>query len=201
MSEINPYASPLSDEQAGTIPAEPGGVWRDGPLLVMRRDAVLPDLCIKCNLPAGGRRLMRTLYWHHPLVYLSLLLWVLCGPLPFIVLALALRRKAKVAIGVCTRHLARRRRAILIGWTASLLGIALFVAGVLQSGDLAGLLILAGVLLVLCGVVYGVSIAAVISPKRIEAEYVFIKRAGPEYLAQFPAWRLAASTSQAAGVD
>jgi hypothetical protein len=133
-------------------------------------------------------------------VYLSLLLWVLCGPLPFIVLALALRRKAKVAIGVCTRHVSRRRRAILIGWAASLLGIALFVAGVLQSGDLAGLLILGGILLVLGGVVYGVSIAAVISPKRIEAEYVFIKRAGPEYLAQFPEWRLRAKGQHPAGV-
>lgn len=197
MSEINPYASPLSHERAGAIPAEPGGIWRDGPLLVIHRDAVLPDRCIKCNLPAGGRRLMRTLYWHHPLLYLppgaGLLLWLVWGPLPlilFVVLGLALRRKAKVAFGLCTRHLSRRRRAILIGWAVSLPGIALFVAGALQSGDLAGPLILAGALLVLGGVVYGVSIAAVVSPKRIDQQYVFIKRAGPEYLAQFPAWRL-----------
>lgn len=37
------------------------GLWRQGELLVMGKDAVLPDICVKTGLPAGGHRIQRSL--------------------------------------------------------------------------------------------------------------------------------------------
>jgi hypothetical protein len=35
----------------------------NGPFLVMREDAALPDRCVKCNRPAGGRTMRKRLFW------------------------------------------------------------------------------------------------------------------------------------------
>src|SRR4051794_1182427 len=56
--------------RAGDDPTDPLAVLgisleerpeREGSLLVMSPDAVLPDRCVKCNAPAEGRRLLVTL--------------------------------------------------------------------------------------------------------------------------------------------
>jgi hypothetical protein len=50
--EVNPYASSAVAADAG-----PGiGVWREGPLVVMHKDATLPRMCIQTGLPAVGTR-------------------------------------------------------------------------------------------------------------------------------------------------
>jgi len=57
--EPNPYEPPprcnSADEQSTSSAEEkvPKGVWRKGKLLVMRKDAVLPDRCVKTNQPAS----------------------------------------------------------------------------------------------------------------------------------------------------
>lgn len=62
MADINPYAAPQHGIVVNPPAVDPsGGVWRDGKLLVMHKKAVLPDRCVKCNQPAGGRRLKRSL--------------------------------------------------------------------------------------------------------------------------------------------
>src|SRR5918992_369607 len=63
---MNPYASPQSVFGPFQLAEEPRGAWRDGDLLVLRRDGVLPDRCIKCNRPAEGYRQERKLNWVHP---------------------------------------------------------------------------------------------------------------------------------------
>ena len=82
MSDVNPYAAPQGGSPFGANPNQPqwqapapaaeAGVWRDGRLLVMHKSAQLPDRCVKSNQPADGR-LLRKMYWHHPLIFLSLL--------------------------------------------------------------------------------------------------------------------------------
>jgi hypothetical protein len=48
------------------------GVWREGSTLVMSKDALLPDRCVKCNAFTTGR-LKRKLSWHPPAYYLLLI--------------------------------------------------------------------------------------------------------------------------------
>ena len=52
MPEFNPYAAPVTDI---TRPALEGEIWRDGKVLVMTRQAWLPDRCVKCNAPTTYR--------------------------------------------------------------------------------------------------------------------------------------------------
>jgi hypothetical protein len=67
------------------------GAWREGDVLVLsKQHHVLPDRCVKCNAPAAGHRWEKRLYWHHPLIYLSLL----AGALIYVVIALIARKEA-----------------------------------------------------------------------------------------------------------
>ena len=98
-------------------------IWRSGNALVMHRNAVLPDRCVKTNKPAQGRRLKRKLYWHHPALYLLILLNILI----YLIVAIAVRKKAIIEIGVSHETLSKRKRAIIVSWIMSLAGIGLFV--------------------------------------------------------------------------
>lgn len=73
-AEINPYAPPVADVDAGFRHAGPTeGVWRNGNLLIMRRNASLPERCVKCNRPATHSRLQK-LSWHPAGWYLLILI-------------------------------------------------------------------------------------------------------------------------------
>jgi hypothetical protein len=69
MDDVNSYAAPLtSGVPDAEIVQATGGTWREGKTLVMWKEAVLPDRCIRCNAPANGRRLIRKLNWHEPAI-------------------------------------------------------------------------------------------------------------------------------------
>ena len=110
-----------------------GGFWREGRTLVALRDAALPDLCVRCGDPGDGRRIRHRLSWHHPALFLLLLFWLI----PYVIVALAIRRHA---VSVCARHRSIRRRSLVAART--LLGAAV-VAGAaaigMESGWLGGL--------------------------------------------------------------
>src|SRR5436309_2493776 len=81
----------------GAPPSASMMIWRSGPLLVMSQGARLPDRCVKCNAPANGQRLTRKLYWHSPYLYLLILLNLLI----YALVAIFVRKKARVEIGLC----------------------------------------------------------------------------------------------------
>src|SRR5438105_2254349 len=114
--ELNRYASPLPGLVA--MPAGEYDVWRDGRLLVMRKEARLPDRCVKCNAAVDRWRLKRNLHWHPPAVYLLLFLALLSCLfiLIYVVVALIVRQMAKVHIGVCPKHAAQRRVLLVQAW-------------------------------------------------------------------------------------
>ena len=181
MSDPNPYATP---QTGGPLPtgfqATDGGVWRDGDVLVMHKQAVLPDRCIRCNAPANGDRLRRKLSWHHPGWFLLVIvsLWI------YIIVALCIRHKATVDFGICEQHRARRRNGILAAWLVALAGIGSIVIGAMNS-TLVGLIPL-GALLILASLIMGVVFTNIVATKKIDEYYVWLRKVNPEYLAQFP---------------
>jgi hypothetical protein len=191
MSEINPYASPASIDPR-VVPAVlaeaavGGGLWRKGNLLVMHKRAVLPDRCVKSNRPAHGRRLRRRLYWHHPVVFLALVLNVLI----YIALALALRKTATIDIGLSKEWFAKRRRAIIVGWTLVLVSVMAVVLGLVSIHriPLSGLLIPSGVALFLGGAIFGLIAARMVAPQRITDHYVWLKGVHRDFLNELPDW-------------
>jgi hypothetical protein len=161
------------------------GLWRKGNVLVMHKNARLPDRCVKSNVPTQ-RRLKRSLYWHHPLIYLTILISILV----YVILALVLRKTATIYIGLSDEWFGRRRRAILIGWTLVLAGIVMFcvgVGGVDQSNSFGWLIALAP-LVFLFGAIYGLLAARMVVAQRISDDYVWLKGVHPTFLEDLPVW-------------
>jgi len=184
MSDFNPYTAPQSDILA--IPKhldDREWLWQDGSRLVIRKGAELPDRCLKCNLPAEGYRLKRTLSWHRP----GWFLLVLISPIIYIIVALCVRWTAKVSAPFCPRHRSMRRRAIALGWLGSLAGIGLVILGA-SSPDYA-IVIVVGVCLFLGSLIFGVIASQLVVPKKIDENFVWLKKVSPVFLATVPDWR------------
>jgi hypothetical protein len=181
---VDPYAAPRSTRIVGG-PAFPGfgeprgGYWRSERLLVMERGAELPARCVRCNAPAN-ERIGKTLYWHSPWLYLLLVAWLL-----YLLMALATRKRARIAAPLCLRHLKRRRATITGSWTAVAAGIAALAAAGM-GGPGFEWLYPAGVLALLGGLVTAVFAHRILVPKRIDDQHVWLLRAAPEFLNSLP---------------
>ena len=164
------------------VPVGAAQVWRSGKFVVMGLKPELPDTCVKCNAPANGARLKRKLRWHHPAIYLTLLLNILIYAL---VAALA-SKKADVEIGLCPAHRTKRIRAIAIAWVLALLGLGGIPWGIgADNGGIA----LTGVLIFIAGLLWGVIGGRVVYAKKIDKERAWMAGCGKAYLAMLPEWR------------
>ncbi len=156
-------------------------LWRSGNLLVMHRNEILPDRCVKTNDPAFGKRLKADLIWHHPalyfLIFLNIFIYLIC--------AIAVRKRAKIEIGVSYKVIAQRKRAIAITWIMELAGIGLFILSLFNNVVWMAVL---GLLLIIGGMIWGTVKIPVVAAQRIETDYVWIRGVCQEYLASLPEW-------------
>ena len=51
------------------------------------------------------------------------------------------------------------------------------------------LFVFGGILLIPIGLIYGIVGSQVVTPKRIDKRYVWLKRVSPDYLAELPDWQ------------
>jgi hypothetical protein len=188
--QVNPYAAP---QVGGYQPHMPGvgahpfaGLWRQGNLLVMHKMAPLPDICLKSNQPAQ-RRLKRSMHWHHPAIYIA----VLISPLIYIILALCLQKTATIHIGLSDEWYVRRQMRMLIAWGTVLIGAILFGLAMLIGDQAEGVAVALGMsafLLPLGGLIYGLIACRLVTPQRITDQYVFIKGVHPDFLNRLEPW-------------
>jgi hypothetical protein len=156
-------------------------IWRDKSILVMTKEAPLPNRCVKCNEPTG-ERLTRKLTWHHPALYLTVLISILV----YAVIALVLRKTATVNLGLCEDHLNTRRRNLAITWVMGILGALCFpLAIMLEDATPLGI----GGLLLLATAIYGIVTLRVVVPTKIDDHFVWLKGVNPDYLRDFPQWQ------------
>lgn len=151
----------------------------------MHKLAPLPDICVKSNKPAT-RRLKRNLSWHHPWIFLTILLHILV----YLVLALALRKTATIYIALTDEWFAIRRRRIIIAWTLVLISVVLFIASIALVGenDLFALGIPLGIVLLIGAMIYGLISARMVSAKRMTDEFIWLKGVHPEFLNRLQVW-------------
>ncbi|WP_341676718.1 hypothetical protein [Niveibacterium sp. SC-1] len=172
----NPYAPPRSSSEE---PAPAGGVWRKGKLLVAPRDGTLPPRCIKCNAPASPKYKRQRLYWHkwgwYLLVLLNLFIYAL--------VALFVRERTSVRLGLCKRHW-QWRRGTQAGIVLMLLA-SLVLALTAESGSegSAGVLALCGGLASVLVAIFGLRL---LRPKRIDAQTMQLHGCGTDFLASLP---------------
>jgi hypothetical protein len=181
----NPYQAPQTTSPPfKAVVAESAGLWREGPLLVMHKNASLPARCVKSNVPTP-RTLKRKLTWHHPAVYIALLFNLLV----YILLAVILSKRATIYIGLSDEWFAKRRRAILIGWGLVLASIGMFAGGIAMidgNENVGVILILSAFLLFFIGAIYGLIAARMVTPTRITDDYIWLKGVHRDFLASLP---------------
>ena len=166
----------------GAAPPPSLMLWRSGRLLVMSPGATLPDRCVKCNAPAHGQRLLRKLYWHTPYLYLLILVNLLI----YAIVAIIVRKRARVEIGLCDAHRSRRRLIIASSWLAVLVGIGLIASAISNDSGAAAVF---GVFLLLGGAIFGLLKGPLISTKRIDDQSVWIRGVCPAFLDTLPEWK------------
>lgn len=182
----NPYASPVTASLV-TAPGNQlqGGVWRQGNILVMHKRAGLPNRCVKTNEPTEYK-LKRSLSWHHPLVFLAILLNLLI----YIIIALAIRKTAVIHVGLSKGEAKKRIRNMVIAWSLVLAGfLSLITAAVFSSPSSSDLVVVGFIsspILIFFGAIWGLYRCRIVYPKKIDEEFVYLKGVCPAYLAQFP---------------
>jgi hypothetical protein len=159
-----------------------GSLWRDGDVLVMAKAADLPQRCAKCNQPAAPPPIKRTLYWHAPWVYALILINLIV----YAIVAMAVRKKAPVAVYLCDEHRKQRWTYIGASWLMILLALALFVVALnMTNGLVAGL---SALFLFLAGAILGVWKGTLLRAKKIDDRFVWAKGFGREFLSTLPEW-------------
>src|SRR5262249_40042142 len=143
------------------------------------KSATLPDRCISCNEPALGRRVNKTLYWHHPAVYLL----IPAGLLIYAIVATLVRKRAKVSIGLCKQHKQQRTRMLTAGWLLFGVSLVAFFGALAEENQYIAL---AGLTLLIAAVVLSLLGGRFISVKRIDDNFVYLKGVHAEYLDEFP---------------
>jgi hypothetical protein len=156
------------------------GIWRNQSTLVLSRDAVLPLRCVKCNAYTTGR-LTRRYSWHHPALYLILLVaWLI-----YLIVAMIVRQRATVEVGLCEEHQTKRRNAIYATIALALLGVGGIVLAIVAEDGTPALI---GFLLLLAALIFGLIAPRVGYPTKIDERFVWLKGINKEYLEQFPSW-------------
>lgn len=155
-------------------------VWRNNSVLVMTKDAVLPGRCVKCNAHTE-ERLRRKLTWHHPALYLLVLVSILI----YVIVALVVRKTATVDVGFCPEHRAARKRHTAITWALGLMSVlSLILAAVLEDG----MFVFVAVAFLFATAIYGIITLRVVAPTRIDEHTVWLRGVDANYLQELPEW-------------
>jgi hypothetical protein len=154
-------------------------IWKSGKFLVLRKDAALPPRCVKCNAPQHGNRIKRKLFWHPPWIYVL----IPAGLLVYAIVATIIGKRAIVDVPLCVEHRRLRWRDLLITWVIILSCLGAFAYAIVAS---SGWFALVGLLLLFAAAIYGSIRTTIVTPKRIDDHFAWLKGVGPEYLAPFP---------------
>ena len=180
MAAHNPYAPSRATLKVVDAAGSSSGVRREGKWIVMSIDDSLPHRCVKCNAEPDEPTRRRTLYWHHPGVYLVILINIII----YAIVAAIVRKSVKLSPALCAAHKARRRNAILLAWIGV---VAAFVLPILLgSEDNAGAWLLFGILLFLASCIAGIFRSRLLYARKIDADEVRLGGAGPDFLDSLP---------------
>ncbi len=186
----NPYATPAVQPPLvapmGAATEFSHLIFQKDGLLIVHKKATLPDRCLKSNEPTQSR-LKRSLYWHHPALYLLILLHIVI----YAIVAIIIRKSAVFWIPLQERYKKKRRRDMAIAWFSVLLGIGLFILGiaVVDGNSTVGVTcLLLSPFLILGGALFGIFRCRIVYAKRIDDHFVWLKGVSPDFQREYPEW-------------
>lgn len=175
---VNPYAPPGASLIRDANEDSPG-IWREGKLLIVEKDAQLPSRCIRCNAEVSEPARERKIYWHSPWLYLLILVNIIV----YAIGALIARKTAKVNPALCPTHHRNRLLVLWLGFSSAvLLFILTFFAFVNDYPLAGGLCVLAFLIALITVSVKG----RIFLPVKITKEEARIKGCGEAFLDSLP---------------
>ena len=183
-TEINPYA--VTTANPHMVPADySNAIFQSGNLLILHKTAILPDRCVKSNEPTE-HRLRRNLIWHHPLVYLVILVNLII----YVIVAMIVRKTAVLQIPLAKRYKSKRIRNMLIAWGMVFAGVgSLIIGAVISTPQQPAIpLFLLCPILLIGGALFGIFGCRVVYAKKIDDHFVWLAGTCDEFRAQFPSW-------------
>ena len=121
----NPYAAPLTQSQPiARSQGDNEGLWREGNLLVMHKNARLRVTCVKTGEPAS-HSVNRKVTWHPPWIVVTVLL----GVLFYAILAIIMTKRVTLAFPLSEAAYRNRRSWLMRTSIAGLLCAVGFVSG------------------------------------------------------------------------
>jgi hypothetical protein len=155
--------------------------WRSGDRMVVRLDAELPDRCVKTDLPAHGQWAEIRLTWHHPALYLVLLVNIIV----YFIVAYFVSTSATGRVGITERAVRAARRARLYTWALLLGGSACWAAAL--AFEVVPLFWVGLAAMIVAIPVYLLG-ARIVWASRIEGAYIWLEGVNRDYLARLPEW-------------
>jgi len=152
----------------------------------MHKAAPLPDICLKSNGKAT-RRLPRSLSWHHPAIYVL----VVISPIIYIIVALVVRKTATIQLPLTDEWYARRRWRMFVACSLVVACIPLLIAGAAFADQLAiaPWLMVGAFLGILGATIYGLLACRLVKPERITDQYIWLKGVNPDFLNRLEVWQ------------
>lgn len=187
--EENPYAvtlnSPYGMQSNIDVRNE---IYQAAGVLIMHKNAVLPNRCVKSNEPTE-ERLKRSLYWHHPGFYLLILFNLVI----YAIVALIIRKSAVIQVPLSQPFKRRRIRNMLIAWSSVLLAIGCLVVGLAivdsrAQQPIGVVFIILFPVLLLFGALFGLYGCRVVYAKKIDEHFVWLGGVSKDFQQSFPAW-------------
>ena len=151
-------------------------------MYVPQSNTTLPNLCVKCAQPATVMK-NKTYAWVPQWVAFLFVL----GALPYLIVAMIIRKSIKLQVGMCAEHQKTQRTRKIIGIVLLLLVVP-FIAVMVQFGDngaIAGVFL--GLAMFLTGLFYLVfGMNCYLRPLFIDKSYAKFRGPCDEFLRQLP---------------
>ena len=184
--ELNPYAAPTAAPAVVPV-GSASGLWRENKVLVMHKDAVLPNLCVKSGMAVDQPGIKRTFTWHNPWLGLVILVNILL----YLIVAIIASKRATILIPLSPEERKKRSSGLLLSWLVGLGGVVLTIASLVLLSDqraptflIFGVVI--GIVMALFGLIFGQTKARILAPSKITKTHVWLKGVHPTILDQLP---------------
>jgi hypothetical protein len=168
--------------------APAGGAWRDGRMMILHRQASVPDFCVKCGAPARGLHISRR--WSANSRRLPI--YGVLGGIVGALLAEAVNSAAEardpnlvsIKLGLCQAHIDRKR---LVPWILGpLLVLAVLQILMAQAGQNGDLLNLSGIVCIMLGCALGFILDVRAAILRCDDSHIWVKGVSPLLLSRLP---------------
>jgi len=163
----------------------------DGIGLVMRKGCEGPNRCVKCNAPTEDYFWSKTMYWHPSWLYVLILF---PGLLIYAIVALCVRKSGRISVALCPVHRSARNRNMLIAWLICFLGLGMLIGLPILSSSMhhsdaditVAIGVIGGIVVLFGGLVFSAVAVPVLMPRRIDDNFLYLKRAGQPFLESLP---------------